>query len=120
MREMTGMKNFCGVTRVEQRGRAMVAPPIAPPTLVVLLTSSFLAPSPFTLHGAAGTFSRLASRQRTHVILTSGERRLQPSPQGRRGDPSVEDCRARRFWASGALFPEVIEISVQNVTFVKD
>ncbi|CAL1685894.1 unnamed protein product [Lasius platythorax] len=71
--------------RATRNGPWMSAPPIVPPTPVVVVANLPLRPSPF----AAGTFSRLAIRQRTHVILTSGERRLQPSPRGRRRDPST-------------------------------
>lgn len=75
---------------VEQRGWAIVSPRLSyrPRQWWFLLSFlQFPRPSPFTLHGAAGTFSRLASKRRTHVILTSGERRFQSSPRGRRRDP---------------------------------
>lgn len=89
--------------RATRMGRR-IAPPIVPPTPVVVAAKAFSVPSPFTLCGAAETFSRLAtvSKQRIHVILTSGERRFQPSPRGRRRDSTtihpIENRRIRRFW----------------------
>lgn len=83
------MKNFMGQRSRATRMGHRIAPPIVPPTPVVVTAKLSPVPSPFTLHpcSAAGTFSRLASKRRTHVILTSGERRFQSSPRGRRRDP---------------------------------